>query len=223
MNNNNVSNGVFFIAQLYEKIVGYNPLTLPQQEALAFIPLARKYDIPALEKKQAQKGEYSVAASAKKTHTANGSPLWRDTANRTGFMPVTIVWVSADGTQTKEFALGHTIVGISAKKKLVETDMTERNGSVIELIHSGNYEISLRGIVVGENGSFPDEDLALLYELYTKNEPVSFRCALTDIFMGSDDSVVIKGFDIPQKQGVEGVREYSLSIVSNAILTLELE
>lgn len=208
---------VFVIAKIFEKVVGYNPLTLPQDKALSLIPLGQKFTIPKTSEPVAQNvGSIFPVRAERKKFTAQGSPLWRDTNSYTGFMPVTIV---AAG---KEYQLGHTIVSISGKKKLVETDMTERNGSVIELIHTGNYEIALRGIALGQNGEFPDEEIAILKDLYISNEPIGFRCALTDIYLEADDSCVIKGFDIPAKAGVENVREYSLSIVSNPILTLEI-
>lgn len=150
----------------------------------------------------------------KKQNTALGSPLWsQNSKGITYFMPVTL-----DGIE-----LPNTLISFSGKKNIVETPLIGRRGTVKELINIEDYEIQIRGIVVDDGRSFPDEFIMKLQELFEKNESVSLQCALTDIFLQQDDSVVIKAIRFPDMKGIENAQAFEINCVSDPYFELIIE
>ena len=69
----------------------------------------------------------------------------------------------------------------------------------------------------------PKEQLAAIKEIYSVNESVQLKCALTDIFMDEEDMVVIKSIDIPEMRGVEHTQTYSLDLETDRSFELIME
>lgn len=150
----------------------------------------------------------------KKQQTALGSPLWgKNSLGITYFMPVEL-----DGIE-----LPNTLINISGKKNIVETSLVGQRGTVKELINIEDYEIMIRGIVVDDQNSFPDEFIMKLQELYEKNESVALKCALTDIFLQEDDSVVIRSIRFPEMRGVEHAQAFEIECMSDPVFDLTIE
>lgn len=143
-----------------------------------------------------------------KTKSELGATLRKkDASGRWYFMPVVIEH------KGKEYELPIAAVRITGKKKIVETDMVGRKGSVKELISIEDYEITVSGVIMDKD--FPEAGIAQLNELYNINESVGLKCALTDIFMEEDDKVVIKSIDFSEMKGTEHAQLYSMSLVTD--------
>jgi hypothetical protein len=61
--------------------------------------------------------------------------------------------------------------------------MPERGGEVIELISINSYGINIKGIVITDDNSFPEDDIKDLQQLFLANESILLRSVLTDIFL----------------------------------------
>lgn len=143
------------------------------------------------------------------------------------FMPVTLVYsagsTSAGSTtqQTqKSVELPYPIISISAKKTIVDTPMTERNGTVKELISARDLEITVKGFAIGKRNEFPEAQIAAIETLYEQQDALSIQCALTDIFLvrsdrSGSDNVVITELSFPEIEGVTNIRPYELKMVSD--------
>ena len=197
-----VNNTVFDIVATFKAIYGYLPAHIP--EAGPQPNNVNPYNINK--------------AAVKKTVTATGSPLYglADMIGREVFMPITL---TANGVN---YDFPFSIIGLKNQKSMKETSMIERGGVVIEEISSGAWEISLKGFLIDANDQFPDDQLAALNTLYMTDTPVYLKCALSDIFLGGNDQVVIKNLDIPAKAKVIGVRDFSFNMVQDSILDLYL-
>lgn len=115
------------------------------------------------------------------------------------------------------------VVSITSRKRIVETYLTQRNGTVKELISGEGYQITVRGQMIGENGVYPEGDMVTLRNLYERNQAVNISCAATDIFLkrtDTKDMVVITSLTIPEKRGNKNVREYEMTMVSDAPFNL---
>jgi hypothetical protein len=147
----------------------------------------------------------------KKKETALGSPLWaKDSRGRYYFMPVKLGGLE----------LYPALVSFTGKKNIIETPLIGYEGSVKELINIDSYEISIRGFVIDDNNSFPDEKIMKLQELWKKNESLSLECALTDIFLQEDDKVIIKGLRFPEMKGSEHIQAYEIECLSDQYFEL---
>ncbi len=139
----------------------------------------------------------------------------KDALGRWYFLPVILEH------EGKEYEIPNAVIRISGKKKIVETDMIGRKGSVKELISIDDYEITVSGIIVADD--FPEEGITEINELYNINESVKLKCALTDIFMETDDKVVIKDIDFQEMKGTEHVQLFSMNMVTDRNFELIIE
>lgn len=139
------------------------------------------------------------------------------------FLPVTLEYLVEGKPEVIE--LPFPVLTISGKKRLVETYLTQRNGTAKELISSDGYEINIKGYLIGENGGFPEESMKKLQRLYEVNQPVSIYNVVTNIFLYRpqpkfSDKVVITELSIPEARGNKHVREYELKLVNDAPFNL---
>src|SRR5690554_3979343 len=78
-----------------------------------------------------------------------------DLYGRSVFMPVTI----------NGLFLPYCWLSITGGNKIVETDFTERDGTVKEYIAANDLEITLQGVVLNRDGTFPERQIEDLRDL----------------------------------------------------------
>jgi len=162
--------------------------------------------------KDTEEFQYDGEAASQKTTANLGAELRKkDALGRFYFLPVIV----------NDLELPNASIGFQGKKRIIETAMTGRKGSVKELISLEDYEITITGVYTDKD--FPEEGLQELAELYEKNESVTLKCALTDIFMVEDDKVVIRSIDIPAEKGTETSQRYTIKLVTDKSFELIIE
>lgn len=191
------------IAELFEKAFGYLPTAFERQLEAG---LPRKKDpktpdSPYANELTARKGSYLVA---------------KDKFGFEYYMPVTL----------GDLPLEHPVVSVNCKKTLVETALTERQGTVKELISSEDWEITIRGLIISKDGGFPEDEMQELTDLFYKKESLELKCPITDIFLVHAEKegkayVVIKEMSLPEVKGIMNVRPYELKLVSDSPFNLE--
>ncbi len=120
----------------------------------------------------------------------------------------------------KSWNLPYPIISISSRKTIVETPLTERRGTVKELINIQDYEITIKGFIVAAANEFPESEVITLRSVYEQNQALSIQSPLTDIFLlrpdrNGSDQVVIRELTFPPVTGVKNVRPYELKMVSD--------
>ncbi|MFI3322087.1 MAG: DUF6046 domain-containing protein [Rikenellaceae bacterium] len=197
-----MGNTKYNIADILISALGYKGTPFPG----GFIP-------PTPPKYGVSGGEYTYNTTiSEKTSSALGSTLRKkDAQGNWYFLPVTLNGVE----------LPNTIISIKGKKTIVETAMVGRRGTVKELISVDDYEIEIAGVAF--ESDYPDEMIAELNNLYTINESISLKCALTDIFLEDEDKVVIKSIEFPPIQGYETSQAYKMSLVTDRSFELVIE
>lgn len=131
------------------------------------------------------------------------------------FMPVSLNYKEQD------YELQNAVISVSNKKTIVETAMVGRQGTVKELISMDDYEISLSGALIDDD--FPDVSIQTLNNLYCVNATMKLKSALTDLFMTSEDSVVIKSIEFSAMKGTENVQLYTMKLVTDKSFDLIIE
>jgi hypothetical protein len=172
---------------------------------------------------------------------ASGSPYYsKDIVTGVEyFMPVTLTYPdntplsaqdaglvsnSAPGGLTT-WNLPFPVISISSRKTIIETPLTERRGTVKELINIEDYEITIKGFIISATNDFPESDVMTLRTIYEQNTPLSIKCPLTDIFLirpdrSGSDQVVIRELKLSPVTGVKNIRPYELSLVSDEAFSL---
>ncbi|WP_295669510.1 DUF6046 domain-containing protein, partial [uncultured Mucilaginibacter sp.] len=155
-----------------------------------------------------------------KSTTAQGLPLYgqADLLGNEVFCPITITGV-VNGV-TKDLKLPYAVIGMKRVKVIIETEMTELNGSVDEIISNKDFEIDIKGFLIGQYEQFPDTDLAALEEMCAVNNTVQLKSTYSDIFLKSNLNILIKEMVVPAKPKVIGVRDFSILAKSSSIFTL---
>lgn len=113
------------------------------------------------------------------------------------------------------------VVGVVCKKILVETPMPERGGSVTELISIDDYQISLKGLLITDDGTYPEEEVFDMHAIFQINRSLRMECVLTDIFLKKEQLVIVKDCRFNPVAGVEHVRPFEMELKSNMIFDLE--
>ena len=146
------------------------------------------------------------------------------------FMPVLLTYpdTSADSSGLlpggtgilMNWNLPFPMVKVGCKKTMVETPLTERRGSVKELINIQDYKITITGFLIAGTNDFPEAQVTALRNLWEQSTPITIKCPMTDIFLlrpdrSGSDQVVIVDFDVTTKKGVKNVVDYKLELVSD--------
>lgn len=165
------------------------------------------------------------SAAVKRTERGKvaGSPYYAPGKNGNEvYMPVTLVY-SKNG-ETVEMELPNPVVSWQSRKRLVETPLTHRDGTVKELIAIEGYQITVRGYLIGDKGEFPEQAIIDLVNLHEQKQAVEIRNVETDAILkrpGKKTEVVIMEVRRPERRGVPGVREYELLLVNDEPFNLE--
>jgi hypothetical protein len=124
-----------------------------------------------------------------------------------------------------DYELPFPIMRISSQKRIVETPLTERKGTVVEIVSQQNWKIYIKGFIVSKDASFPEEEVYRLKQLYEdeKNPYLRLRCALTDLFLTTDDRVVITDLNFPDVKGIENVKPYEMNLITTNIFDLNVK
>lgn len=150
------------------------------------------------------KDKFSSLGSALTGKSALGTPY---------FMPVKLSGVE----------LSIPLVTISARKRIVQTPLVGRRGTVKELINIEDYAINIKGIAIEQDSRFPEFSIQQMRDLFEINQAITIQCALTDIFLQQDDSVVITGMSFPDMRGIEHAQAYEINLVSDQDFELIIE
>lgn len=197
----------FDLAELFEKAFGYKTNAFNPE----FPPAA------------------GFPAPLRNEQGGHGSPYYaKDAAGREYYMPVTLIYSDKNqnedpgdtGGQLKKWELPFPVVSISTRKTIIETSLTERRGTVKELINTEDYEITIKGLIINDANEFPERAVNILRTVYEQNATLSIQCPLTDVFLlrpdrKGSDHVVIKQLKFPAVTGIKNVRPYELILISD--------
>ena len=110
-----------------------------------------------------------------------GSPYYtKDALGMEYYMPVTISYPDTgqqgNGLVTgnsqgvlKKWDLPYPVISISSRKTIIETPLTERRGTVKELVNIQDYEITIKGFLITGANEFPESDVTTLRNIYEQN------------------------------------------------------
>jgi hypothetical protein len=188
------------VAQLLAGYVGYKGLPFPAGRSLK-----------SMQGKTAQE-EYGEAPlnMADRKYTRKGVPIYKEgRPGRWYFMPVTFI----DGE--KQYEISDAVINITGKKTVIETPMAGRKGSVKELISIDDYKISIAGYVSSTDGSYPEDAVMAIRELFNINRSLQLESALTSLIFDEGDRVVITDIAFPETPGVESGQVIKIECVTD--------
>ena len=196
-----------FLAQMFSKV-----FDVP---ASAFAPAVT-----------ALKGDGGITELDRTEFGTYGAPYYEmDAQGREYFMPVQVMYTNASNQQIT-YQLPFPVVSIKPVKHVMDTEMTEVNGMVSELISIKAYEINIKGFCFDLTGDeYPESDVISLRNLFECNQPISIKNVLTDIFLlrperDGSDWVTIRECDFPFEVGTKSIQAYTIKMLSETPFSL---
>lgn len=170
-------------------------------------------------------GVTPMGGSARTETGASGSPYYAKDANgREYYMPVTVTYLDDNG-KNQTYNLPYPIISIQAKKLVIDTPLTDRRGTVTELIQIENYKIIIKGFCIGKGNEYPEADARMLRTIFEAGGTVNIACPATDIYLlrpdrSGSDAVSIRNFELLPNPGVKHVRAYQIELESDEPFSL---
>jgi len=158
-------------------------------------------------------------AVARKEYSDIGQPFYAtDISGVEFFLPV---WIN-------ELLIPFAVIGMTWKKKIVETEMPDRAGSVNELISIADYQFTIRGILIDEKNNYPEKEIIEFHNLFKINSSVVMRSVISDIVLKGKTSernpighaVIITEINWKALAAVEHVKPFELILKSDVSFDL---
>ena len=133
------------------------------------------------------------------------------------FMPV---WLSEQVRDAQEYLLPNTVMSLSNKVNIVTTHLVNRNASVKEEISMDDWQIDIKGVIVGSDNNYPDHEVQMLTKWYKKGIALNIQNARTAICLGENEKVVMTNLKFPELRGFENTQPYEFSLISDVEFSL---
>lgn len=185
----------------------------------------RKPKVPDAKEIQ-ELNNFKLSGNNPQTLSANGSALTAEYLGQEIWLPIKFYDLDVNIFGVPELLLPYATIKISSKKNIVKTPLVERRGTVKEQYSVEDFQISIKGFLIGNNNGypvFPEAELLVLKNLYFLNEAVKLDNAKSNIFLDTDTRVVIEGLELPEvESGKKNYCPFSFNIESDSIFTLEI-
>lgn len=110
---------------------------------------------------------------------------------------------------------------VSQEKLIVKTEVSGRNGTVKEYISDGDYDITIRGVLVDRSpNKYPYDQVNALLEICKAQASISAASVFLQQF--SIHSLVIESYNFPQREGFYNTQPFEIQCVSDEPVELNL-
>lgn len=150
--------------------------------------------------------------------TVFSQPLRQETVQGVEvFLPVRL---RAEG---HEIDIACATIRATSRKMVVRTAVAERRGTVKELFQVGDWEFTIKGVLIAKNGVFPDREMLTLRRIYESPKQAELENALSDLFLDESKNVCVTSLEFPEVEGRDNRhRPFTLVCESDFITDLRL-
>ena len=92
-------------------------------------------------------------------------------------------------------------IRVTTKKTIIRTAVSERVGTIKEQFNVGDYIFTIKGVLIGDKRTFPDEEILKLKDIYETTDSVELYNAMTELFMSGSRRIAIESLEFPEVQG----------------------
>lgn len=113
-----------------------------------------------------------------------------------------------------------TVVSLTKRKNYVETVIPGRDGSVIELMNNGRWDITFRGFIINKDDTYPRKQRKQITQVFDLNASLRvYSRLLNDVGI---EYTVCTNLEWPEYAGSNNVAPFVIECISNKPITLEL-
>ena len=149
-------------------------------------------------------GDFPVATSEM------GTPVF----SNIGFLDGSFTNLEGERVEYEYLEINTVLFTVNQSKNIIKTPIQGRNGTVKEYISDGDFDISIRGLIVSSNPNrYPKEDVNKLMKILTVQDsleitsPFLLRLGITNI--------VIESYSLPESEGFQNIQAFEINAVSD--------
>lgn len=112
------------------------------------------------------------------------------------------------------------LISVTQAKKIIESEIQGRDGTVKEYIGMDDYQIEIVGTITADNGSTPDVDVIDLKRML--DAPVSIDVVCPWLQNLGITNVIVVGYSLPQDAGGAAYQTFSINCKSDFPVELRI-
>lgn len=112
------------------------------------------------------------------------------------------------------------LLSVSQTKKIVQTEIQGRSGSVKEYIGDSDYMITLNGIITGTHLRHPKDEIAALKKMLDAKVPIAISCPYLQN-LGITD-IVVQSYFFGQSEGGYAYQAFTIEMLSDTPVELRI-
>lgn len=112
------------------------------------------------------------------------------------------------------------LVDVSMTRNIIKTPIQGLSGTVKEYIADGDFDITIRGVLVSQDNAYPQDDFAMLLHLCKIQYALEVQSDYLQIF--NIYNLVVEDYSFPQREGFENTQLFELRCVSDQPIELLL-
>lgn len=109
---------------------------------------------------------------------------------------------------------------VTQSKNIVITNVQGRNGSIKEYISDDDYNITITGIIAGQNNVYPKTEVLALKKIL--DSPVAINVNSWFLNQFGVHSIVVKDYNFNQEAGRNSQQAFSISAISDIPVILQI-
>jgi len=110
------------------------------------------------------------------------------------------------------------LISVNKSKNIKQTSVQGREGTVKELISSNDWSVKIKGLLVGPEGVYPEDDVQELLAKLELNTSLSVVSRFLNYF--DITNLVIEEFNFPSLEGFEDSQAINISAISEKDVAL---
>lgn len=159
--------------------------------------------------------------------TPRGRVLYENYQGREVWLPVRLY--AAFGRADGVLPLPYSVVRATCKKNIVSTPLAERGGTVKELYSVDDWQITIKGFLIGKDRSWPEAEIEQLRRFWELQQALVIENVLTDVLLENQSRpeeqcrVVMESLELPEVEGGRTrIQAFSMRLLSDSVFTLEV-
>ena len=122
---------------------------------------------------------------------------------------------------TEQVRLQTVLCTVTRPSIIIKTQIQGRNGTVKEYIAKDDYAVTINGIIVGENGQYPQAAALALQRMC--EAPVAIPVVSRFLNSLGIYNIVVEDYSMPQTPGGISKQEFTINSISDEPLELQIQ
>lgn len=113
------------------------------------------------------------------------------------------------------------LITVTQAKKIIKTEIQGRDGTVKEYIGMDDYVVQVNGVITGDNGRHPSNEIADLKKMLDAPVPIGVACSYLQNL--GVMSLVVESYELGQQQGGYSYQTFAITFISDIPQELRLK